>query len=167
MSVSTTRDGRRSRLQVVCGAALFGLLIGIASPTDCQEQPFAPIDEEMLHLTPVTRQMDYINFLPSMGALRPMHTQMELFYFDNVLLPAATWLDDDPDNTVKRHLETATDIRRSVLPQTNPRGTISLLLYGNGETPLDSDKGQAGFRSNGPSLPDASNPGSELPLSGF
>ena len=170
MRVSTTKrerlHGRWSGLRVGGAVALAGLLIGVARPSVGQEQPFARIDDEMLHLTPVTRQLDYINFLPSLGALRPVHAQTELFYFDNVLLPAATWLDDDPDNAVRRHLETVSDVRRSVIPQINPRGTLSLLLHGNGETPLDSDQGQAGFRSNGPVLPDASNPDSEIPMSG-
>lgn len=173
MSVSITRRGRllnrsggRSGRQASGGWVLFGLLIGAALPAVGQEQPFAKIDDEILHLTPVNRQLDYVTFLPSMGALKPMHAQRELFTFDNVLLPAATWMDDDPDNSGKRHLETADDIRHSVVPQINPRGTLSLVLHGNGETALDSDQGQAGFRSNGPVLSENSNSDMEIPVSG-
>jgi hypothetical protein len=173
MSVSTTRSNRSLRLFGMrpgahfCGRmALFGLLIGLSLPAAGQEQPFSHVDDEILHLTPVSRQLDYIRFLPSLGALKPMHAHTEYFYFDNVLLPAATWMDDDPDSSVKRHLATASDIRHSVLPQINPHRTLSLLLNGNGETPLDSEEGQAGFRSNGPSLSGASNSDPEVPISG-
>ncbi|MCW3101058.1 MAG: hypothetical protein JWL77_6676 [Chthonomonadaceae bacterium] len=173
MSVSSTGRsgpsrlfGTRAGLHFGHSLGLFGLLIGITLSATGQEQPFSHIDAETLHLTPVSRQLDYISFFPSLGAVKPTHTHTDLFSFDNVLLPAATWMDDDPDNIMKRHLATARDIRRSVLPQTNPHGTISLLLHGNGETPLDSEEGQTGFRSNGPALSDASNPESGAPLSG-
>ncbi len=173
MSVSTTKKNSPLRLFVRRlgwhfggGLGLFGLLIGIPLSAVGQEQPFSHMDDEILHLTPVTRQLDYIQFQTSLGALKPISTHTELFYFDNVLLPAATWMDDDPNSSVRRHIATASDIRHSVLPQTNPHGTISLLLNGNGETPLDSEEGQAGFRSNGPPLTDASNPDSEAPVSG-
>lgn len=176
MSISTTRRGRtghlfgtRSGSHARGRLGLFGLLIGTALavlPAAGQEPPFAPADDEIMHLTPVTRQLDYISFLPSLGGLKPTPLHTELFYFDNVLLPAATWLDDDPNNTSKRHPATASDIRHSVLPQINPHGTISLLLNGNGETPLDSEEGQTGFRSNGPALPDTANVETETPSSG-
>ena len=162
MSVSDRRSGLRAFHVPV----LFGLLVGTALPVTGQDQPLAHIDDEILHLTPVMRQLDYIRFLPSLGKLNPGPSHTELYSFDNVLLPATTWLDDDPDSTVKRHLATASDIRRSVIPQTNPRGTVSLLLNGNGETPLDSEEGQSGFRSNGPALRDVANPDSEIPMFG-
>ncbi len=158
--------GRQAGFHVRCSLCLVGLLIGLSLPVSGQEQPFSHVDDEILHLTPVNRQLDYIRFQASLGAVKPMHPPTELFYFDNVLLPAATWMDDDPDNIARRHLATASEIRRSVLPQTNPHGTLSLLLMGNGETAMDNNEGQAGFRSNGPALSDASSPDSQAPISG-
>ena len=172
MSVSTRR-GRAmlrcsevSRLLPRFGTALFLLLVGIALPAGGQDQPFAHIDDDLLRLTPVNRQLDYVRFQPSLGSLKPLQPPTELFSFDIVLLPPATYVDDDADSAATRHLATASDIRRSVIPQINPHATISLLLYRNGETPLDSDEGQAGFRSNGPSVIDAMNPDAEIPRSG-
>jgi hypothetical protein len=165
-SRSTRLCGRQVGFRFCGGLGLCGLLIGISLSAAGQEQPFSHVDDEILHLTPVSRQLDYIGFHASLGTVKPMHPATDLFYFDNVLLPAATWMDDDPDNIAKRHLATVSDIRRSVLPQTNPHGTISLLLNGNGETPLDSEEGQTDFRSNGPALSGAANPDSETPLSG-
>ena len=158
--------GRQVGFHLRSGLCLFGLLIGLSLPVSGQEQPFSRIDDEILHLTPVNRQLDYVRFQASLGAVKPMHPPTELFYFENVLLPAATWMDDDPDNITRRHLATASEIRRSVLPQPNPHGTISLLLTGNGETAMDSEEGQNGFRSNGPGLSDVSSPDVQIPLSG-
>lgn len=143
-----------------------GLLLGVVLPAVAQDQPFSHIDDEVLHLTPITRQMDYARFQPTMGAFRTTGAHTDLFYFDSVLLPPASWVDNDSANVAKRHLATAAAIRHSVVPQSNPHGTISILLNGNGETPLDSDEGQAGFRSNGPSLPDGINPDSDFIVSG-
>lgn len=142
------------------------LLLASMLPTAAQDQPFSHVDDEILHLTPVTRQMDYPQFQPMMGKFRATGANTELFYFDSVLLPPASWTDNDPDSVAKRHLATAAAIRHSVVPQTNPRGTISFILNGNGETPLDSDEGQAEFRSNGPSLRDGINPDSDFIVSG-
>jgi hypothetical protein len=158
--------GRRSSLQIRSRWALATLLIGIALPTGGQEHSLSHIDGEILRLTPVNRQLDFMTFQTSLGTLRSTGTYGELFHFNSVLLPAATWTDEDPDNSAKRHLATTREIRHSVIPQSNPRGTISFLLNGNGETLLDSEGGQTGFRSNGPTLPDAANPDSETPVSG-
>lgn len=173
MGISSTMQGRghalspkRSGLQFWSLWALCGILFGIAGPTAAQEQPFSHIDDDILHLTPVTRQLDYVRFLPSLGAFRSTQGHMEVFHFDNVLLPPASYTDNDPDGVTKRRLTTASDVRHSVIPQINPHGTISLLLNGNGETLLDSEQGQAGFRSNSPPLPDAANPDSDLTVSG-
>lgn len=157
--------GGRAGFPLRCSSIGFGLLIGMALPAVGQEQPFSHIDDDLLHLTPVTRQLDYIQFVPSLGTFKPTRAHTELFYFNNVLLPSATWIDDDPDNSAKRHLATASDIRHSVLPQTNRHGTLSLLLNGNGETPLDSEEGQTEFRSNGPPLPDSANPDADMSMS--
>lgn len=140
------------------------LLFGAALPAAGQEQPFSSGADDILHLTPVNRQLDYINFQQSLGKLKPAPGPSEIFFFDPVLLPVTTWLDDDPDGGVKRHLATASEIQRSVIPQTNQRGTLSLLLTGNGETPLDSEEGQSAFRSNGPALRDVANPDSGIPM---
>ena len=173
MRVLATRRDRRNclskgqmRPQVCDSAIWFGLLIGIALPAAAQEQPFSHIDDDLMHLTPVSRNLDYIRFLPSLGALKPTRAHTELFYFDRVLLPSSTWMDDAPDNSAKRHPATASDIRHSVIPQTNRHGTLSFLLNGNGETPLDSEEGQTEFRSNGPTLPDSATPDAEIEMSG-
>jgi len=172
MSVSTRRD--RAMLQGSTGlgllprfgTALLAMLFGMALPAGGQDQPFAHVDDDLLRLTPVNRQLDYVRFQPSLGAMKPLPTQTVLFSFDIVLLPPATYVDDDPDTATTRRLATASDIRRSVIPQINPHATISLLLQGNGETPLDSEEGQAGFRSNGPPVIDAANPDADIPRSG-
>ncbi len=154
----TCFSGEHPSLQIRNRAVTLGLMLCIAAPIGGQEQMFAYSNDEIVHLTPASRLLDFNQFQASLGAFKPLLPSTEFFYFDNVLLPASSWLDEDPDTAAKRHLATASDIRHSVLPQTNPRGTISLLLKGNGETALDSEGGQSGFRSNGPALPDSSIP---------
>lgn len=129
------------------------MVTGAAQSAVSQEQPFAHIDDEILHLTPVTRQLDYPQFQASFGSLQSLGSQTILFHFDTVLLPAATWTDDDLDAGRRIRLENASEVRRSILPQFNRNGTLSLLLNGIGQTPLDSDTGLTEFRSNSPAVP--------------